>query len=254
MSTARELFQNGLGLLKRGDVASVVRLATDAVEEFPDDGPLWELLGVACQRNGQPTTALHALETASLLKPLDIGARFCLAEAYAATGSHDVAVFVYRLVSEDPKTPVWLLPRVASHLGEMQEFEHALDVCLTIVARDNSRHEAHFGIGFYLRRLGAETDRVVASIQRAHDLSPATPLYRVVLASLRQELGQHEEAYELLRQVPLGPHNCPHSLHRMLLVFHTARDMQKLLDCARSLRQLENEFPPTTAEGTDRCD
>lgn len=251
MITASELFQNGLRLLKRGELRIVVEMATNSVQEFPDDGSLWELLGVACQRDGQHEKALHALETASLLKPLDIGARFCLAEAYAATGSHDLAVFVYRLVSEDPRTPVWLLPRVASHLGELQEFEHALDVCLTIVARDQSRHEAHFGIGFYLRRLGAETERIITSIQRAHDLSPATPLYRVVLASLRQELGQDADAYELLRQIPVESRTGAHSLHRMLLVFHTARDMQKLFDCARSLRQLEHDFPSTTAEGTD---
>ncbi len=251
MNCAREVFSTGLRLLKGGHINQVTELAAEAVGEFPDDGPLWELLGVAYQRDGQYAEALHALETASLLKPLDIGARFCLAEAYAATGSHDLAVFVYRMVSEDRRSPVWLLPKVASHLGELKEFEHALDVCQTIVERDAERHEAHFGIGFYLRRLGAKTERVIAAIQQAFDLAPETNLYRVVLASLLQEMGRHEEAYELLRQIPLSSVNCPHSLRRMLRVFHTASDMQRVLDCSRCLRRIENELPPTSSEGTE---
>lgn len=251
MNSARELFSIGLRLLKCGQISRVTELAEEAVREYPDDGPLWELLGVAYQRDAQHVEALHALETASLLKPLDIGARFCLAEAYAATGSQEMAVFVYRMVSEDPKTPVWLLPKVASHLGELQEFQHALDVCQTIVERDSGRHEAHFGIGFYLRRLGAKTERVVSAVNQAFELAPETTLYRVVLASLLQELGRHDEAYELLQHIPVSSVSCPHSLRRMLMVFHTASDMQRLLDCARCLRQLENELPPATSEGTE---
>ncbi len=251
MNSAQELFRVGLGLLKSGQIYRVTELASEGVDDYPDDGPLWELLGVAYQREGRSAEALHALETASLLKPLDIGARFCLAEAYAATGSHEVAVFVYRMVSEDPKSPVWLLPKVASHLGEMGEFEHALDVCQTIVARDATRHEAHFGMGFYLRRLGARMERVVAAIQQAFDLAPESTLYRVVLASLFQELGRHEEAYELLQQIPPGSVDCPHSLRRMLNVFHTASDMQRALDCSRCLRQIENRNRPMTSEGTE---
>ena len=251
MNSAREIFKIGLGLLKSGLINRVTDLAAEAVEDHPDDGPLWELLGVAYQREGRSTEALHALETASLLKPLDIGARFCLAEAYAATGSQELAVFVYRMVSEDPKSPVWLLPKVASHLGDMGEFEHALDVCQTIVERDFTRHEAHFGMGFYLRRLGAKMERVFSAIQQAFELSPESTLYRVVLASLLRESGRHEEAYELLQQIPVGSVDCPHSLRRMLTIFHTASDMQRALDCSRCLRQIENRLPPSNSEGTE---
>jgi tetratricopeptide (TPR) repeat protein len=250
MTSARDTFGHGLRLLKGGQIKGAIELATAVLRELPDDGPLWELVGVAYQRDAQSAAALHALETASLLKPLDIGARFCLAEAYAATGSHELAVFVYRMVAEDPRSPIWLLPKVASHLGELREFDHALDVCQTIVQRDPTRHEAHFGIGFYLRRLGAQTERVVTVIQRALELAPKTNLYRVVLASLLQELGHDDDAYELLRQVAPSSVTCPHQLRRMLLVFHTASDMQRVLDCSRCLRQIESQLPPTTTEGT----
>lgn len=244
MNSSNELFQTGLKLLKSGEIHRASELAAEGVCEFPDDGPLWELLGVAHQRAGRSELAREALEMATLLKPLDIGARFCLAEAYAACGSHDLAVFVYRLVSDDPRTPIWLLPRVASHLGELEEFSHALGVCQLIVHRDQTRHEAHFGIGFYLRRLGIATEKVLEAITQAHELAPEVPLYRVVSASLLLELGRNDEAYELLRLLPTGAVRCPNSLQRMMQVFHTANDMQRLLDCTRCLRRL-NDQPPS---------
>lgn len=243
MNCAQRQFQAGLELLKTGQIEQAAELAASGVCEFPEDGPLWELLGVAHQRSGQPELAREALEMATILKPLDIGARFCLAEAYAATGFRDMAIFVFRMVSDDPRTPIWLLPKVASQLGELDAFPHALGVCQLIVERDADRHEAHFGIGFYLRRLDVSTTRVMQSVARAHELAPEIPLYRIVYASLLRELGQDEEAYELLRSLPPGAVRCPDSLRRMMQVFHTAKDAQRLLNCSRCLRRLNGDLP-----------
>lgn len=240
MNCSKKRFQAGLALLKSGQLEQAAALAAEGVCEFPDDGSLWELLGVAHQRTGESQLAREALEMATLLKPLDIGARFCLAEAYAATGSREMAVFVYRLVSDNPQTPIWLLPKVASHLGELEEFAHALGVCQLIVERDATRHEAHFGIGFYLRRLGMSTDLVIEAITHAFELASDVPLYRVVLASLLREIGRNDEAYEMLRSLPPGSVNCPDSLHRMMLVFHSVNDVQRLLDCTRCLRRMQD--------------
>lgn len=249
MKSAEELFDSGLALLRSGQVAQTVALASRAVIDFPHDGMLWELLGVASQRNGQPETAREALETATLLKPLDIGARFCLAEAFAATGFHELAVFVYRLVADDPRTPVWLLPRVASNLGNLEEFGHALGVCQLLVLRDANRHEAHFGISFYLRKLGVGNGQALAAIARAHELSPRTPLYRVVYASMLREYGRTEEAYDLLHDLSLNSVHCPHLLHRMLLVFQSVNDAQSCLDCALRGKQLAQRQSPERDPG-----
>lgn len=233
----KQRFQTGLALLKVGQLEQAAELAATAVCDFPDEGALWELLGVSHQRRGEYELAREALEMATLLKPLDIGARFCLAEAYAATGYRDLAVFVYRLVAEDPRTPTWLLPKVASHLGELQEFAEALAVCQRIVDRDDSRHEAHFGMGFYLRRMGMATDRVLAAISRAHELAPQIALYRVVLALLWHEQGRTDDAHELLRWLPPDAVMCPDSVKRMMLVFHSVNDVQRVLDCRQWLRK-----------------
>lgn len=238
MKSASEIFRAGLTLLQQGEVRRAADLAEEALEDFPDDGPLWELLGVAEQRDGRHVAAREALETASLLKPLDIGARFCLAEAFAATELPDLAIFVYRMVSDDLRTPIWLLPRVASQLGQMQAYEDALHVCRTILSRDATRHEAHFGVGFYLRRLNGDRTEILSAINRAHELAPRVSLYRVVLASLLQETGQHEEAYDLLRNLPPELIGCPESLRRMMTVFRTAKDLDRMLNCARCLQDM----------------
>ena len=110
----KKQLHEGLALLRAGDLEESIQLAEQAVRTYPDAGAMWELLGVAYQKVGKPRLAVNALETATLLKPLDTGARFYLAKAYAATGSLDLAVFVFRMVSDDPKTPIWLLPKVAT--------------------------------------------------------------------------------------------------------------------------------------------
>jgi tetratricopeptide (TPR) repeat protein len=251
MKSATEEFLAGVSLLKHGFLRDAADVAEDALEVYPDDGPLWELLGVACQRDARHMEAREALETASLLKPLDTGARFCLAEAYAATGLYDMAVFVFRMVSDDPQTPTWLLPRIASHLGQMQEHADALEVCQLILKRDDARHDAHFGVGFYLRRMGAPVTQVLTSIMRAHELAPEVSLYRVVAASLLEEQGQHEDAYDLLRGLSPETIQCPESLRRMMTVFRTARDLQGLWDCARCLKKLDNSVASSNSSTQD---
>jgi tetratricopeptide (TPR) repeat protein len=184
VTSADEYFRAGFRLLGCGRNDRVVELVQEALREFSNDGSLWELLGVGLYRLENLTAAIHALETASLLKPLDTGARLYLAMAYAARGKQDLAVFVYLLIGDSPRTPIWMLPRVARQLGELERFSDALHVCRTIVARAPERHEAHFGIAYYLHRLGADRSQVISSVSRANELAPDKPLYQAVLASL----------------------------------------------------------------------
>lgn len=240
-----DFHQIGLALIKQGNHQAAAELASSAVLEFPDDGNLWELRGVAEHHLGNHVTARSALETASLIQPLDVGARYCLAGSYAATGHPELAVFMFQMVAEDSRAPLWLLPNVASRLGQMNEHQAALGVCRLILLRDDSRHEAHFGVAFYLRRLGAPLEEVVESAARAHDLAPQVPLYRIVLASLLHELGQTEDACDLLRQLPPESVACPCSLRRMMRVFDAAADHDRLRACADRLDQLKkNRRPP----------
>jgi tetratricopeptide (TPR) repeat protein len=234
-----ELFRIGLALLKQGEFRQASELATSAVIDFPDDGNLWELRGVSEHHLGNHSAGQSALETASLLQPLDVGARYCLAGCYAATGSRELAVFLFQMVAEDPRAPLWLLTNISSRLGQMNEHEAALGVCRLILLRDDNRPEAHFGVAFYLRRLGAPVEVVAESAARAQELAPDVPLYRVVLASLLQELGQIEDAYDLLRQLAPESVGCPCSLRRMMRVFDAVSDHERIKACAQRVAELK---------------
>jgi tetratricopeptide (TPR) repeat protein len=248
MTSPEDLFRIGLALMKQNQHQQAEELAAVAVLDHPDDGNLWELLGVAQHHERRHEAACEALETATLLKPLDVGARFCLAGSYAATGCRELAIFVYRMVAHDEQTPNWLLPRVAARLGQMEEYTDALETCQALLLRDPARHEAHFGVAFYLSRLGAPLDCVTEAITRAHEAAPEISLYRVVLASLLHEQGQTEDAYDLLRHLAPDAIRCPHSLRRMSLVFCAACDPERAQECLDRMRHLERHRSPK--EGT----
>jgi len=241
MSDPTLLYQTGIEALRMGQFAEAASLSEEAVTQFPEEGRLWELLGIACCRSGQTARGLEALETASLLKPLDPAARFCLAECYAAIGKPELAVFVYQQLAESDLTPLALMPRIASRLGQLNQFAEALDVCRSIVRRDDTRHEAHFGISYYLRRLGRPVEQVAEAVGRAHELAPEVSLYRIVLAGLWHEMGRTADACEILRGVPLDTIDCPAALRRMMVVFRAARDSSRSEACCRRLQQFETE-------------
>lgn len=242
MLSHQELFRIGLGLMKQKLHQQAADIAAEALNEFSDNGDLWELLGVARHHLAQHDLAVAALETATLLKPLDPGARFCLAGSYVATGKEDLAVFMYDLVGNDAATPTWLLPQVASRLGQLKEYELALQVCRQLIAREPGKHEAHFGVAFYLRRTGATLETIAGAVQQAHELCPASRVYRVVLAALWQELGRTDDAYDLLRDLTIDAVGCACSLRRMLAIFHAAGDHERSAACARRMRLLESDL------------
>lgn len=240
MISSEEAFRCGLSLLRQNLHEQAAEIAARAIRHHPDDGGLWELLGVARHHAGLHDAAIEALETATLLKPLDIGARFCLAGSFAANGQRELAVFVYRILAHDKMTPIWLLPRIAARFGQMAEYTDALETCQHLLFRDSTRHEAHFGIAFYLRRLGAPMSGVIDALTRAHESAQTVGLYRVVLAALLHDQGQTDEAYDLLRHLPTGTICCPHLLKRMSLVFRAAYDPDRARECRERVRDIED--------------
>jgi tetratricopeptide repeat protein len=127
--------QNGLDrcsrLVSAGKLAEAVRLAERAVECHPEDGDLWQFLGQVRHRLGKLAGAQSALETASLLVPLEPPARRALADCYARTGHPSSAADLYR----DARCPTDLLPSVASGLGGLGEYGAALEVCRELIRR-----------------------------------------------------------------------------------------------------------------------
>ncbi len=247
MNRARDIFDRCLDHFHRGRFSQAETLARVGLREFPKDGHLWQLLGLFRQRAGDFAGASEALETASLLMPLAPSARCTLADCHARLGRVELARQFYRHLAGDDACPTALLPAVASGLGSVGEDATALDVCRELSRREPTRHEAFFGMAFYMRRLGHPVEALIPVVTRAHDLAPEIVTYRVLLASLLATTGEHQEAYELLRDVPSESVQCAGCLRRMMAVFRLAGDDARSRDCREQAERLGfgGAFAPT---------
>lgn len=210
-------------LLDRGYLAEADALARDGLDRFPDAGRLWRLRGLLRIRLGDIAGACSALETASLLVPLDPAACCALAECHAREGRHTLARDLFRSLASEYDCPTELLPAVASGLGSLGDDWMALKVCRELSSREPDRHEALFGQAFYLRRLGHSVEQVLTLVSRAHELAPTSTLYRVTLASLLDHVGRGEDARDILRAVDPNAVHCLCCLRRMMAILGVNR-------------------------------
>lgn len=247
MSQARDLFHRSLEHFQRGRFSQAEALARAGLLQFPDEGHLWQLLGILHHQASDFARASEALETAALLVPLESAARWALADCQARLGRAELARQLYRHLAGDDACPTALLPAVASGLGSVGEDATALDVCHKLARREPTRHEAFFGMAFYMRRLGHPAASLIPVVTRAHDLAPEVVTYRVLLASLLAHTGEPQEAYELLRDVPPESVRCTGCLRRMMAVFRLAGDDARSRDCREQAERVGDggAFAPT---------
>lgn len=219
MDQPQRIIDRCLALVRSSRLEEAASLASTGLDRFPDEGRLWRLRGLVRHQIQNYRGAGDDIETASLLVPLDPAARRALADCHMRAGEKALARDLYLHLSADPKCPTELLPAVASGLGGLGEYPAALETCRRLVRRDSNRHEAHFGIAYYLRRLGHSLQTIVTNVSRAHELSPATPLYRITLASLYDQAGRGDEARELLQDLDPSALKCPCCLKRVASLF-----------------------------------
>ncbi|WP_435006878.1 tetratricopeptide repeat protein [Tundrisphaera lichenicola] len=227
MEHDRGLMQRSVELAKSGRVIEAEELIESALRADPDDGELWRVAGFFRHRVGNFEGARDAFETAGLLVPLDHPSRRVLAECFARTGFDELASDGYRCLALDPTCPSDLLPSVAAGLGQLGEFGPALGACLELVRREPGLPEAHFGVAYYLRRLGRAPEVVLPIVARAYELAPEVPLYRVSLATLLDHVGRREEACELIRDLDLESISCRGCLRRMATIFQAGGDADR---------------------------
>ena len=238
MDSLQEVLCHSLSLFHQREFAAAERTLREGLERFADAGCLWQLLGLVQNDTGAWQEARSSLEMASCLVPLEPAASYTLAICYLREEQRDLAILLLRGVAVNSSTPLWLLPLTAALLGHLQEDAHALAACRQIVRRDIKRHDAHFGVGFYSRRMRLPSVRALVSFRRAHELAPDVPLYRVVLAGLHQERGEIDEACDLLRDVSAEKVGCPTQLRRMMSVFQSAGELRGVRRCETVLRRM----------------
>ena len=217
----RAILARGLELARIGDWAEAGRLLDRAASRFPDDGLLWETIGACRHRAKDYAGACRALETAGLLVPLARRSQCILAECFSRTGHPELAGDLYRDLAGSPTCPDALLPEVAAGLGHLGLYAEALATCRELARRAPAMAEAHFGMAFYLRRLGRPPAEVLPVVARAHELAPEVALYRISLATLLDHVGRRDEARELIGHLDLDAVSCRGCLRRMTTIFRT---------------------------------
>lgn len=236
----QSIFCRSLSLFHQQRYAEAETLLRDGLERYDDDGQLRQLLGLVQNQTGAWQEALVSLERASHLRPLEPSADYTLAMCYLWAGKRELGVLVLRRLATGRRTPLNLLPMVASTLGSLQEHALALAACRNILRRDARRHDAQFGVGFYFRRLGLPRERYVAAFRRAHELAPRLGMYRIVLAGLVMEDGDDEEARDLLRGVSPAEVRCPGAVARLWKMFNSLGDSAAGAECLKRLEELED--------------
>jgi tetratricopeptide (TPR) repeat protein len=222
MKEPGEVLHRCFELYHRGELARAGELAERALRKFPDEGALWQLDGLVRRDQGDFDGARSALETASLLVPLNPDSECALAQCYAKAGQTGLARDLYRHLAQSGRSPTPLLPAIASGLGSVGDNESALEVCRELSRREPTHHEAFFGMAFYMRKLRYPVAMVMPVVTRAHELAPRSIPYRVLLASLLASIGEYQQASDLLRDIPPDSVHCRCCLRRMMTIFHLA--------------------------------
>jgi Flp pilus assembly protein TadD len=235
MGDERIYLDAALGHFRDGEFDKAVHACRWGLTVYPDDGRLWEVRGLSHWMRGDLASALRALETASVLVPLDPLAQLALAAAYAWADKPDLARTVYRHLAGLPGFPVPLLPRLAAGLGRVGEYAAALLVCEEIVEVRPDYHPAWFGIAFYRRKLGRSVGDAIAPLARAATLAPDEDVYRLNLAGCHAQAGDFPAAYRVAATVDVASIRCPNWLRLMLPVFDAAGDAGRRDACRRQL-------------------
>jgi Flp pilus assembly protein TadD len=217
-------------LFDDGEFALAAEVARHFLDLSPEDGRLWQLFGTACCNLNDFAAGLDALETASSLTPLHPLAQLALATCYARLGKHELATMMFEHLGEATEEPK-LLARVARCLGALGRDAAALAVCRKLTRIDPANHSAHFGLAFYLQRLGASPESLIAPLAMALDLAPEVAAYRINLAFAWAKLGRTRQAYELLMKVSLETVGCSCTLQRLRAIFDSIGDHARSLVC-----------------------
>jgi Flp pilus assembly protein TadD len=243
MDDHREILAHCFELAGLGMLAEAEELLERAVQKSPDDGRLWQSVGLFRHQAGDFDGACRSLETAGLLVPLDPQARCALADCFARMGHTALAGDLYRDLSSDPGCPEQLLPQVAAGLGYLGMYGAALATCLELIRRSPAMAEAHFGVAFYLRRLGRSPEAILPIVARAHELAPEVPLYRISLATLLDHTGRCDEARELIGDLDLDQVSCRGCLQRMKTIFQATGPGRGFEECRPDLERSPRNTP-----------
>lgn len=228
-------------LVSEGAWSQAQQTLVTSLNLHPDCGRLWLLRGMAEFHLADYAQARRALEHAGLLVPLDGRMQCLLADCYARCGQIEQSRNLLSMLRDDPASDsAELLPLLAAGFGQTGDFENALATCRRAAELDPQDAAPHFGIAYYLRRLGYPAGMILPELTRAFELDPRHPVYRTSLALLLADDGRRDEAYDLLRELPVDRCQCACGLRRMKSLFQAVGDMTRWQQCARRLDEIRS--------------
>ena len=236
---AQAAVDEGQRLCEQRRWTELQELLAVAIEQFPENGRLRELQGLAEHARQRFASALAALEMASLLVPLSIDAQLAMAAAYRATGKPEDARSILGYLASRQDLSTRVLPRLAAQLGQLGEYQRALEVCRVASERMPERDESYYGMAFYMIRLRYPLECILPLLRYAISLAPRCRLYRVTLVNLCSIAGRWSEAYEAACGLPVADVTCLNCLNKLLAVFVQVRDHQRRDACLAQLLKIE---------------
>jgi tetratricopeptide (TPR) repeat protein len=174
-SGPRAVFK-GKKLLDQGDYAGAVAEFKTATTLLPTNAPVWNYLGVACQRDGQPADAAAAYQRALALDRDLVEAHFNLGSLWLEQNKPDAAITEFTAYTlqrrNDPEG--WLkLGSAQLHASDFQASEKSFSTALNL---SPNNAEALNGLGLARMERGRPREAsqfFAAAVQSHPDYAPA---------------------------------------------------------------------------------
>jgi len=236
------IVEQALDACDRGELDQAGQILRNHLRDHEDDKRGWELLGRIHLDQGAVAEAVAAIETASLLAPLQPESRIFLAIGYGQLGRYELSRDLLVGMIPDPTLSITLLLQVAAGLDAIGQPELAVQACRSAVRREPDQAQAYYDLGYYSARSGAPLHVVEALARQAISLEPDNVRYRVGLASMFVQQGRLTDAYDCvsrLRDDQIQQIACRCCLQRIVELFRTAGDERRATLCQSHLRDLE---------------
>lgn len=233
---------------RRGFTRGAIDVLEVELARGPDDGHLWESRGMLLYHAGRLAEALHDVEQAQLLVPLEPAARFVMAECLRLLDHEDLAGDVYLALADDCPPTDELLPLVQRGLGQLGMWPEVARLCRWVLEHVPDDDLQVYLLSQAALQMDQPPQAVVPLLRRAVYLAPSVQRYRAALVIQLVEMRRCDDAYRELRQLPVAALEdicCKGCLRRLLELAMAYGDSPR---AGAFAAQLASFVPPSATE------
>lgn len=215
------------------------------LQEYPDDGRIWEFSGLICRELNCFQGALHAFETANTLIPLSENAQIALADCYIHSEKQELALEIFKYLSQKNGIQPSLLALVKSRLKLLNESGTKTNDVVSVMENSEITAEQHYNLAFYMGNTGYPVKFIEQEIKKAIQLAPDHLEYRVGLAGFLSQVDRAKEGYQYVAQLTLeyiSELTCECCLKRLANVYIAANDQEKAASCLDRLKEIKSKM------------